>query len=249
MPVFFKRLRMQALRSGRWRNGLSYAVGELTLIVLGILIALGISNCNQRRQALDAERNFQEALARQTAASALMLDTLISVAQRTVEASRQLLASPNPFENDDGCWRQMVEQAVAYDLDFRPLDATVRELMTTGQVRILRDEHLRNSLYGWDSWLAGIHRQEDYLRQLRDRIIGRAVDLGADLTTFVYAPASDCSLSADIQEALMDEGVRSWLAIYQSSVEALIANHYGYAASELSKLQRHLTDQGKAASQ
>lgn len=248
MPVFFKRLRKQALRSGRWRSGLSYALGELTLIVLGILIALGISNCNQRRQALEAERHFQEALARQTAASAIMLDTLITVAQRTVEASRQLLASPNPFENSHECWRLVVEQAVAYDLDFRPLDATVRELTATGQVRILRDEHIRNSLYGWDSWLAGIHRQEDYLRQLRDRIIGRAVELGADLTTFVYAAAEDCSLSPDIKEALLDEGVRSWLAVYQSSVDALIVNHYDYAASELSKLQRQ-ANQFKADSQ
>lgn len=50
MINFFKTLRKSMLNQGKTFNYLKYAIGEIALVVIGILIALQINNWNQNRQ-------------------------------------------------------------------------------------------------------------------------------------------------------------------------------------------------------
>jgi hypothetical protein len=49
MLKFFRRIRKGLLESGKIRNYTLYAIGEIALVVVGILIALQISNWNEQR--------------------------------------------------------------------------------------------------------------------------------------------------------------------------------------------------------
>lgn len=49
MIKFFRKIRQNLLSEGKTRNYLKYAIGELILVVVGILIALSINNWNQNR--------------------------------------------------------------------------------------------------------------------------------------------------------------------------------------------------------
>ena len=55
---FFRRLRRKLVESGKIRNYLAYAVGEILLVVIGILIALQINNWNTRRQEQQELKGF-----------------------------------------------------------------------------------------------------------------------------------------------------------------------------------------------
>jgi hypothetical protein len=46
MLKFFRRIRRKLLDEGSLRKYLVYAIGEITLVVIGILIALQINNWN-----------------------------------------------------------------------------------------------------------------------------------------------------------------------------------------------------------
>ena len=48
MISFFRRIRQQLLQAGNFRKYLFYALGEIILVVLGILIALQVNNWNQQ---------------------------------------------------------------------------------------------------------------------------------------------------------------------------------------------------------
>ncbi|MFN1835199.1 DUF6090 family protein [Balneola sp. MJW-20] len=50
MVTIFKKLREKLLRSGQTRKYLIYAIGEIFLVVIGILIALQVNNWNEQRQ-------------------------------------------------------------------------------------------------------------------------------------------------------------------------------------------------------
>ena len=50
MLTFFRRIRKGLLEGGRTSKYLLYAIGEIALVVIGILIALQINNWNQERQ-------------------------------------------------------------------------------------------------------------------------------------------------------------------------------------------------------
>jgi len=50
MLKFFRTIRRRLLDSGRLRRYLVYALGEIILVVIGILIALQINNWNEDRK-------------------------------------------------------------------------------------------------------------------------------------------------------------------------------------------------------
>ncbi len=55
MIQFFRKLRYKVSSEGKTRKYLTYAIGEIILVVIGILIALGINNWNENRKVLNNE--------------------------------------------------------------------------------------------------------------------------------------------------------------------------------------------------
>jgi len=62
MLTFFRRIRKGLLGSGATGKYLLYAIGEITLVVIGILIALQINNWNEYRKERITEISYLEAI-------------------------------------------------------------------------------------------------------------------------------------------------------------------------------------------
>lgn len=58
MIKLFRDIRKKLLQEGKTANYLKYAIGEIILVVIGILIALSINNWNEARKHQMAEREF-----------------------------------------------------------------------------------------------------------------------------------------------------------------------------------------------
>src|SRR6056297_3259375 len=56
MLKFFRTIRKKLIEEDNVRKYLLYAVGEILLVVIGILIALQVNNWNEERKAREAER-------------------------------------------------------------------------------------------------------------------------------------------------------------------------------------------------
>ena len=95
MIKFFRHIRMQLLETGKTTRYLKYAVGEIILVVIGILIALSINNWNETRKA---QLNLNNVL--DIVKTDLIKDTLkISNIIRIYEQKNTLLSKI--FENKD----------------------------------------------------------------------------------------------------------------------------------------------------
>jgi len=55
MIKFFRKIRQRMLSAGKFRKYIIYAIGEIILVVFGILIALQINNWNENEKAEDKE--------------------------------------------------------------------------------------------------------------------------------------------------------------------------------------------------
>lgn len=53
MIKFFRKIRQNLITEGKTGKYLKYAVGEVVLVVIGILIALQINNWNEAKNTLD----------------------------------------------------------------------------------------------------------------------------------------------------------------------------------------------------
>lgn len=58
MIKFFRRIRQKLLSENRFNKYLLYAIGEIVLVVVGILIALQINNWNEKSNNLDLANNY-----------------------------------------------------------------------------------------------------------------------------------------------------------------------------------------------
>ena len=71
MIKFFRKIRQNLLSEGKTGKYFKYAIGEIVLVVIGILIALSINNWNESRKNLKTKINYIESFKRD-----LSLDTL-----------------------------------------------------------------------------------------------------------------------------------------------------------------------------
>ena len=62
MIKFFRKIRQRLLTENKFSKYLIYAIGEILLVVLGILIALGINNWNQERKNNSLKKSYLENL-------------------------------------------------------------------------------------------------------------------------------------------------------------------------------------------
>ena len=58
MIKFFRRIRQRLLTENKFSKYLLYAIGEIILVVIGILIALSINNWNEDRKESLIEKNY-----------------------------------------------------------------------------------------------------------------------------------------------------------------------------------------------
>ena len=61
MIKFFRKIRQKLLSENKFSKYLIYAIGEIVLVVIGILIALQINNKNDERKAEESVKKFYEA--------------------------------------------------------------------------------------------------------------------------------------------------------------------------------------------
>ena len=62
MIKFFRKIRQKLLSEGKTGSYLKYAIGEIVLVVIGILIALSINNWNENRKLSKDVENIFSAL-------------------------------------------------------------------------------------------------------------------------------------------------------------------------------------------
>ena len=62
MIKFFRKIRQQLLTENKFSKYLIYALGEIALVVIGILIALSLNNWNQKKSERKIERRYISSL-------------------------------------------------------------------------------------------------------------------------------------------------------------------------------------------
>lgn len=167
MLRFFRTLRQRLLVENRVSRYLLYAVGEIFLVVVGILLALQINTWNQERLDRSEEQKYLLRLeqdlkldlthlewARENYERRLIyaLDILDSLPGSNASFVREwahyeaALAHFNEKNQTEG--RSVGEDllAILSIEHFRPVDVTFEELLSTGKINILRDDSLKVSL-------------------------------------------------------------------------------------------------------
>lgn len=106
MIKFFRNIRKSLLSQGKTTKYFKYAIGEIVLVVIGILIALQINNWNESQKLKKQEIKLLNALEKEIESNLVILDSTIKDNDTILKVSSSLLkkglVTPNfnssPFE-------------------------------------------------------------------------------------------------------------------------------------------------------
>ena len=147
MLTFFRRIRKGLLGSGKTQKYILNALGEIALVVIGILIALQINNWNEWRKGRELEEYYLHQLRQELEYNLDMADNGIQRQVRNHTDASLLLAviEGDTIISDSKVLAFAIERTgFYYRVDY--INNIWNELNSTGHIALIRDNELRREL-------------------------------------------------------------------------------------------------------
>lgn len=164
MIKFFRKIRQKTLTENKFSKYLVYAIGEIILVVIGILIALSINNWNEAKKTRTKEVSYLKNVKNDLVITNLEIDQYIS--HRTERA----ISASNVIEHYNGKpvtdWNEFNKNTVdVYTWQrFYQTDNTFLELMNSGNFAIISNDSIKNELLTVDKLYKKLKYTEDHFR-------------------------------------------------------------------------------------
>jgi hypothetical protein len=150
MIKFFRKIRQRLLTENKFSKYLLYAIGEIVLVVIGILIALQINNWNEEQKDDNKEITYLENLKEDIKSDSIFYERTwftngprkIAGLQKAKEYYKNKVITDDtiPFLND-------VSYGGIYGIGaFNSNDKTFQELVSTGNISLISDADIRKRI-------------------------------------------------------------------------------------------------------
>ncbi len=173
MSKVFRKIRQQFLANKKVTNYLLYAVGEIVLVVIGILIALAINNANVDRKLREKEQIYLAGLQNEFEISRLKLEELIKVNRQNYSGAQTIInyldhTEYMPTEEE---FARLLFSTFASDIAFNANNSLLFEMINSGSLKDIQNAELRKHLTNWVSTLDDIAKQEEELHVQREMVV------------------------------------------------------------------------------
>ena len=145
------------LTENKFSKYLLYALGEIILVVIGILIALQINNWNQNRQERDVEKTVLAQLKEDYLSNLSQLEQKMEIRTAVINAALSILESTDHPQ-------QVIRDSLIADLTVLLIDPTFdpieNDLSSTGDLRLITNNELKHLLSTWTADIIAVREIE-----------------------------------------------------------------------------------------
>ena len=148
MIKFFRKIRQNLLMENKTGKYFKYAIGEIILVVIGILIALQINTWNEGRKNIAKEQQILIQLKDEYNTNLLQLEQKITHRKRIIKAANKVLEhfdAPSNV-NTDSLKSQL--SIMIGNPTFKPIQ---NNLINSGNILLIKNEKLNQLLTSWPS--------------------------------------------------------------------------------------------------
>ncbi len=150
MIKFFRKIRRSLLSENKFSKYLLYAVGEIILVVIGILIALQINTWNTERIARNEEQTILNQLQSEFQTNLVQLNEKIALHERLIESGhRVLLAIDGTEEIKDQETLNSILSNTLPAPTFDPINGVTNDIINSGKLYLIQNDSLRQLISGW----------------------------------------------------------------------------------------------------
>ncbi len=173
MIKFFRKIRQNLLSERKTEKYLKYAVGEIILVVIGILIALSINNWNEQRKESILELEMLNGLSNDLANNKVKITNMISRDSLIIDGNQHLLTL---LKDDNSDFNDSLQfnfgNINRYDVFFP--QAMAYESLKSKGFHTLRNDSLRTNIIElYDE----IYFINSHIRELKSKIYTGSIEM------------------------------------------------------------------------
>jgi hypothetical protein len=164
MIKFFRKIRQKLLNENRLGKYSLYAIGEILLVVIGILIALQINNQNDLRKDRIKEIHYLKNIKTDLNINLLEMDRYLEIRTENIEAAKRII------EHFEG---KPITDFTAFNADgvkiyswqkFYQNNNTFQELVNSGNLALLSNDSIKKKLLDIESLYKKMKSEEEHYR-------------------------------------------------------------------------------------
>jgi hypothetical protein len=162
MIPFFRKIRYRLAKNNQFFKYSRYAIGEIVLVVVGILIALYINNWNEERKKRTKEQYYLKSIMTSIDLSQEELNRVTNDAKSIYTSADTLflLLAHGKFDQLNGFTLDtLLNNSRDYSL-ISLNDGGIKEILNTGTLSVIQDEKIRIILASWDERFHKIRKFE-----------------------------------------------------------------------------------------
>ncbi len=147
MIKFFRKIRQQLLEENRFSKYLLYAIGEIVLVVVGILIALQLDNWNENSKNATKEKEYLYGLQEDLGKQLSLFDDRAVFYDQLIETGESVLTDYTQTEKlfqIDSINKKL--SFLLYTNSYPEVNRTFNELNTTGHINLIREKNLKSDI-------------------------------------------------------------------------------------------------------
>jgi hypothetical protein len=202
MIKFFRKIRQNLLSEGKNGKYFKYAIGEIILVVIGILIALQINNWSKEKQNRNQEQILLQQLLIEYKNNLQQIENKIYIRDEGINSALKLLSYRNLKIPYDSVNRNLSRLLLRPTFD--PELSVSSELMNSGKLYLISNGDLRNKISAFPSSLSELHEEEMVIFELTED----------KFTPFLI---ENFQVGRIMAEFLDDEKIRNKITIIESS--------------------------------
>ena len=162
MIPFFRKIRKQFADDNKPLKYMRYAIGEIVLVVIGILIALSINNWNEESQLKKLENSTLDALIGEFESNKISLQNCLGFLKEDrlfADSIRMQLGPNKPTLSIDEMnnWFGQIGETTRCEISTDILE----DVRSSGNLKIISRADIRRSIGKWTSSLQELQREED----------------------------------------------------------------------------------------
>ena len=139
MINFFRKIRQRLLTENKVSKYLIYAVGEIVLVVIGILIALQINNWNEQQKLNKEEANFLQRVRQDLVKDTFYFTAQINEGITTIQNTRKFIQEIYKIQNTQEEFSAVLDLFVARTEELVVNNTAYQELNNAGTLNIIKN--------------------------------------------------------------------------------------------------------------
>jgi hypothetical protein len=168
MIKFFRKIRQKLLAENKFTKYLLYAIGEIVLVMLGILLALQVNNANEGRKNRALEKAYLSDIHQDFIDNKNQFEERLQSFRNQFQIADSLCRQVFPITDNN--WKDVkkIYGRVFLSYTFDPNRSSIIAIVSSGRSDIIQNDSLKKMILAWNDRYEDYKEGEDELLNSRD---------------------------------------------------------------------------------